>query len=260
MANKLQLRRRKILDLLSQVPISSTQQLAESTDVSTETMRKDLDALAEEGRIIKVHGGVALANIASEIPFDLRAKENVNLKIKIATVAARLVEKGDAILMENCTTNLELAKVLAQDPELLQTLVIVTNSFAIASLFNSGGLCQRLFFLGGWVSPQEHATHGYQTTKMMEEVHVNKAFISGAAISDQLMITGYYDDDVAFQKTAMQCADEIILMLDSSKFGKNALLTVAHLSDMDYLVTDRSFPKEQIKEISAMNVSYILAQ
>ena len=94
MANKLQLRRRKILDLLSQVPISSTQQLAESTDVSTETMRKDLDALAEEGRIIKVHGGVALANIASEIPFDLRAKENVNLKIKIATVAARLVEKA----------------------------------------------------------------------------------------------------------------------------------------------------------------------
>lgn len=260
MANKLQLRRKKILDLLSQVPISSTQQLAEATDVSTETMRKDLDALAEEGLIIKVHGGVALANTVSEIPFNLRAKEHVELKIKIATAAAKLIEKGDAILMESCTTNLELAKVLVQDPELLQTLVVVTNSFEIASLFSFGGLCQRLFFLGGWVSPQEHAARGYQTTKMMQEVHVNKAFISGAAISEQLVITGYYDDDVAFQKTALQCADKIILMLDSSKFEKNALLTVADLSDMDYLVTDKAFSKEKIKEITVMNVSYIFAQ
>ncbi|MDR2023829.1 MAG: DeoR/GlpR family DNA-binding transcription regulator [Hungatella sp.] len=260
MANKLQLRREKIMDLLSQVPISSTQQLAEATDVSTETMRKDLDALAEKGLIIKVHGGAALANTVSERPFDLRAKEHVEQKIKIATAAAKLVEKGDAILMENCTTNLELAKVLVQDLELLQTLVVITNSFEIASLFNSGGLCQRLFFLGGWVRPQEHAAHGYQTTKMMQEVHVNKAFISGAAVSEQLMITGYYDDDVVFQKTALKCADEIILMLDSSKYGKNALLTAAHLSDVDYLVTDQAFPKEQLKEITSMNVSYILAQ
>ncbi len=260
MANKLQLRREKILDLLSQVPISSTQQLAEATDVSTETMRKDLDALAEEGLIIKVHGGVALANTVSEIPFDLRAKEHVEQKIIIATAAAKLIEKGDAILMENCTTNLELAKVLVQDPELLKTLVVITNSFEVASLFNSGGFCQRLYFLGGWVSPQEHATHGYQTTKMMQEVHVHKAFLSGAAINGEMIITGYYDDDVAFQKTALECGDEIILMLDSSKYGKNALLTVAHLSQMDYLVTDQAFSKEQLKEITAMNVTYIFAQ
>ncbi|MDR1549946.1 MAG: DeoR/GlpR family DNA-binding transcription regulator [Hungatella sp.] len=260
MANKLQLRREKILDLLSQIPISSTQQLAKATDVSTETMRKDLDALAEGGLIIKVHGGVALANTISEIPFDLRAKEHVEQKIKIAAAAAKLIDKGEAILMENCTTNLELARVLVQDSELLQTLVVITNSVEITSLFNSGGLCQRLFFLGGWVNPQEHAAHGYQTTKMMQEIHANKAFISGAAISEQLMITGYYDDDVAFQKTALQCADEIILMLDSSKYGKNALLTVAHLSDMDYLVTNQAFPKEQLKEFTAMNISYILAQ
>jgi len=260
MAGKLQNRREKILRLLSEVPITSTQQLAIATDVSAETMRKDLDALAEEGRIIKVHGGVALANTVSAMPFDLRAKENIEQKMKIGVTAARLVEKGDAILMENCTTSLELAKSLTQNLELLQTLIVVTNSFAIASLFSNGARCQKLFFLGGWANLEEHATHGYQTAKMMKEVHVNKVFISGAAINEQLVVTGYYDDDVVFQQTALECAKESILMVDSSKFEKTAILTVSHLSGMNYLVTDKVLSKEQARKIAEINVSYIHAK
>ncbi len=78
MISKLDKRRKQILTILSKVPISSTQQLADLTKVSNETMRKDLDALSDEGLIIKVHGGVALAGgSTAEIPFDLRASKNV---------------------------------------------------------------------------------------------------------------------------------------------------------------------------------------
>lgn len=260
MSNKLQQRREKILELLSGVPISSTQQLAIATDVSSETVRKDLDALAEEGHIIKMHGGVALANTVSAMPFDLRAKENAEQKMKIGVAAAKLVEKGDAILMENSTSSMELAKSLMLDAEFLQTLVVVTNSFAIASLFSNGMRCQKLFFLGGWANLDEHATHGYQTVKMMEEANVNKAFISGAAFNDQLVVTGYYDDSVSFQQAALRCSEKAVLMLDSSKFDRTAFFTVSHLSSMDFLVTDKALSRDQALKIAALNVSYIHAK
>ncbi|MCL2216752.1 MAG: DeoR/GlpR family DNA-binding transcription regulator [Defluviitaleaceae bacterium] len=260
MANKSQRRREKILVLLSQVPISSTQQLAAATGVSAETMRKDLDALSEGGQIIKVHGGVALANTVSAIPFDLRAQKNAELKMKIAGAAAGLVAQGDAILMESCTTSLELAKVLAQDQNLLQTLIVFTNSLAIASLFSNGAKCKKLFFLGGWVNLEEHASQGYQTTEMMRKVHVDKAFLSGAAINNDLVVTGYYDDDVAFQQTALKCAGETVLMVDSSKFENTAVLTVSHLSQMKFLVTDKMLSNELNRHIASLNVIYVHAQ
>ena len=74
MNSKLDKRRKEILNILARVPISSTQQLAEDTGVSNETMRKDLDALADEGLIVKVHGGVALAALAVGAPAALSLK------------------------------------------------------------------------------------------------------------------------------------------------------------------------------------------
>jgi DeoR/GlpR family transcriptional regulator of sugar metabolism len=213
-------------------------------------MRKDLDALALEGLIIKVHGGVALANPAvREIPFDLRATMNAEEKRRIARAAIYLIQKNDSVVLESCTTSLELAKALTMEPELLETLVVITNSFSIAAVFDGGRKCQKLFFLGGWVNPVQYSVLGNQTAKMLGDFHVNKAFISGAALSENLILTGYYDDDVAFQKMAIASAKETVLMIDSSKFGKAAILAVAHLSEVDYLVTDKVLDKDERKLI-----------
>jgi DeoR/GlpR family transcriptional regulator of sugar metabolism len=249
MAGKPDMRRKKILDILARAPISSPTQLAEAVKVSSETMRKDLDALALEGLIIKVHGGVALSVTASEIPFDLRVAMNAEGKKRIAQAALCLVQKNDSILLESCTTNLELAKALTLESELTETLVVITNSFSIATVFEGGRRCQKLFFLGGWVHPAQYSVLGYQTAKMLDDFRVNKAFISGAALSEDLILTGYYDDDVVFQKRAIASAKESVLMIDSSKFGQAAILSVARLSELDYLVTDKVFDKEERKAI-----------
>lgn len=258
MANKPDMRRKKILDILAQVPISSTLQLADAVKVSLETMRKDLDALALEGLIIKVHGGVALANMAvSEIPFDLRATMHAAEKRQIAQAALCLIQKNDTMVLEGCTTNLELAKALILESKLAETLVVITNSFSIATVFEGGHKCQKLFFLGGWVHPAQYSVQGYQTVKMLGDFHVNKAFISGAAISEDLILTGYYDDDVAFQKRAIASAKETVLMVDSSKFGQTAILSVAHLSELDYLITDKVFDKDERKAIVQTGIKIV---
>jgi DeoR/GlpR family transcriptional regulator of sugar metabolism len=258
MAGKPDMRRKKILNILARAPISSPTQLAETVKVSSETMRKDLDALALEGLIIKVHGGVALTNMtASEIPFDLRVTMNAEGKKRIARGALCLIQKNDSILLESCTTNLELAKALTLEPELPETLVVITNSFSIATVFEGGRKCRKLFFLGGWVHPAQYSVQGYQTVKMLGDFRINKAFISGAALSEDLILTGYYDDDVAFQKSAIASAKESILMIDSSKFGQAAVLSVARLSDLDYLVTDKVFDEEEGRAVAQTGIKIV---
>lgn len=260
MNNKLNKRRQQILSILADVPISSTQKLAEATKVSNETIRKDLDALADEGRIIKVHGGVALANDnIDEIPFDLRATRNIDLKKRIAEQAVLLIQPEDTILLESCTTNLELAKKLLQDSKLLDTLIVITNSFSIATALEYGSKCKRMFFLGGWVNNKQYSALGHKTAKMVEDFHVSKSFISGAALSSQFVLSGYYDDDVEFQKKAIAAAQETVLMIDSSKFGQTTIFTVAPLSQFDYLITDKSLEMEERAYLAEHKIDYVKA-
>ncbi len=260
MISKLDKRRNDILTILSKVPISSTQQLAEEINVSSETIRKDLDFLAEEGLILKVHGGVALAgaNVA-EIPFDLRTVKNAEAKKAIAKKAIALIDYQEIIILESCTTNLELAKELDHHPELLETLTIITNSFSIASIFDGGKKCKRLFFLGGWVNTKQYSCKGTQTTNTLNNFHVSKAFLSGVALSDDFILSGFYEDDVAFQKATIKAAHESILLLDYSKFNKTAIFSIAPINAFDTLITNKILSEEEQEQLFQNKVNYIQA-
>lgn len=260
MGSKLEKRRQTILDMLAKIPISTRMQLANATGVSTETIRKDLDALADEGKIIMVHGGVALANAsASETPFDMRAKKNVELKRQIAHAAIPLIQKNESIILESCTTSLELAKALLEYPELLETLIVITNSFSIASLFDGGGKCQRLFFLGGWSNPTEYASRGTHTTQMLHDLHANKSFISGAALGKDLNLTCYLDEDMVFQRQAIHCAEQTILMIDSKKMLKSAVFTVCPITEIDCVICDKNCDADIAQAIQDKGVKLIIA-
>ncbi len=258
--SKLQERRNKIIEILSETPICSTQQLADATNVSTETMRKDLEALQSKGSIIKVHGGVAKSNTnGQEIPFDLRVSSHLDAKHKIALKAVDLISPNETVLIESGTTNLELAKQLITKPKLLETLIIITNSFPIASLFDGGRKCKKMFFLGGWVNINQYSALGSKTAEMIKDFHVSKAFLSAAAISRHNILTAYYDYDAAFQQNALEAAQEVILLVDSSKFGETAVFNVGNLSEFDYLITEYPLSDDESNYMKANNINYIYA-
>lgn len=260
MKSKSNIRKNTILNILSRVPISSTQELAKSTGVSKETIRKDLDVLANEGLIIKMHGGVAIAAPnAAEITFDARIKKNVAAKRKIAKVAITLITENETLILESCTTNVELTKALLTCPDLLSTLSIITNSFTIATLLEGGRLCQSLFFLGGQVNPAEHCCQGQLTVSMLTQFHVSKAFLSGASLSEQFMLTGYNEYDIAFQKNAITAAEQTILMVDHRKFSSPAVYSVCNISSVDYLITDKSLKSADLETLKNLQVQYLQA-
>lgn len=249
MSDKLQVRRNLILKALAQIPVCTIRHLSEITKVSTETVRKDLDFLANEGVIIKVHGGAALANSTGTIPFGERAVRHAKEKKLIVKSALPLIAPGDTIILESCTTNLELAKLLLLNPELLKSLIIITNSFPITELFENGNKCRGLFFLGGWASAGQRNTYGYQTSLMLKEFHIGKSFLSGAALSSKNILSAYYENDALFQKSAINAADKTVLMIDHSKFEKTGVFSVADLSEIDYLISDKPLTSDEQSEM-----------
>ena len=95
------------------------------------------------------------------------------------------------------------------------------------------------------------------TIETLQTIHVTKTFISGAALDDKLRLSGYDDDDVAFQKSAISYAQQVILMIEKEKFPKSTILNVSQLDDIDYIVTDIIFEPEIEKKLMDMNISVI---
>lgn len=256
--SKIEHRHKKIVDYLSSTPIATIIELADFLQVSHETIRKDLNTLAEKDLVARVHGGVALAGKGStSTSYDIRTNLNLEKKVKIAYAASKLIEPGDSIILESSTTNTELSKILLSDEDLLKTLIIITNSFRIANMFDANQSCSRLFFLGGWSNFSEHSTYGQFTIKALKAFKADKAFISGAALSKDFILTGYDDDDIQFQKQAISSAASSILLIDSSKLNCSALLTVCDCKTFDYIVTDKSFSTDDEQRLNALDVKYI---
>ena len=115
-------------------------------------------------------------------------------------------------------------------------------------------MCQSLFFLGGQTNAAEHCCQGQQTVHMLTQFHVSKAFISGAALSEQLILAGYNEHDIAFQKNAIQAADQTVLMADHRKFSTPAIYSVCRLDEIDYLVTDKELNQTELKILEEMQV------
>ncbi|CAM3301173.1 DeoR/GlpR family DNA-binding transcription regulator [Vagococcus fessus] len=259
---KIEKRHKKILELLSSTPLATTAELSEKLGVSSETIRKDLKILSEEKLITQTHGGVALSEGKNiNYPFDYRMKINSKSKQKIGKKAVGLVEKDDVILLENSTTSLALARELCKNKELLDSLVIVTTSFKIAAqldeIFKEYKTTCRLFFVGGWTNFEQHGTFGLHTMETLKSIHVKKAFLSGAALDSKFRLSGYTDEDVAFQKNAILYSEQVVLMIEKGKFPKSGFSIVGNIEEVDYIVTDIPLNSELVRKLEAVDVQLI---
>lgn len=251
-------RRKEIIQMLKEAPIATVIDMAGAFSVSTETIRKDLLVLEKKSKIVRIHGGAALLDDAmATVPYQFRERINTEGKAAIAAAAVKLIEPNDSILLESSTTTAALCLELLKKPDLLQTLDVVTNSLYFAQLLQMGKLCSRLLLLGGWSRSSENATYGHFTSQMIRELHVNKSFISAAALGQKLVLSAFFEDDVHFQRSAIEQAEEAVLLLDKSKYPQSAVFAVTDISNVQYIVTDATISEADEKNLKKQNVRVI---
>ncbi len=238
-------RRSQLLELVRTRGFASLPDLAEQLSVSESTVRRDLDYLEEVGTAKRTHGGVFYTGPSPKLPhFDERQPAQWDNKRRIAREAVKLIEDGDTVLLDGGSTTYEVAQLLVGRP-----LQIVTNSLPVANLFASNA-DHDLVLLGGYVYPRTGVTLGPYANETLEKLTVRRTIMSVAGVNER----GFFNSNlllVETERAMMRAADEVIVVADSSKFGRQSLAHLCGLEEVQHLVVDDGIPAEWRKRIAS---------
>ena len=246
-------RRQRVLDLISRQGFIGLADLARLIQVSESTIRRDLDYWHQQGVLKRTHGGAIYLGDGLSLPaLEDRSASQIEEKRAIARTVAARIQDGDAILLDGGTTTLEVARLLVGRP-----LQIVTNSLPIANLFASNRETD-LVMLGGYVYPRTGVALGPLTVRMMEDVHVHQTILSVGGITAK----GLFNSNLLLVETErrmLRCADEVVVVADHTKIGRQALAFLCELSTIDTLIMDAGITPEQRQLVEEAGVRLLIA-
>lgn len=224
-------RRQFILDALTQTGRVEVSQLALNLAVSEDTVRRDLQLLAQQGVLQKTHGG-AVSLATAQIGFPARSQVRREAKTRIGELAASLVQPYQTLFIDAGTTALALARAIGVQP-----VRVITNSLDVAHLLSERPAVDLIVTGGSW-SRSEHHLSGPAALATVSRYRADLAFIGACAIHPQLGITANEEPDAELKATMLANAATGVLLADASKFGQIAPHFVAKLADFRYLVSD----------------------
>ncbi|MCM3781798.1 DeoR/GlpR family DNA-binding transcription regulator [Neobacillus mesonae] len=227
--------------------------LAKIFDVSTETIRRDLDRLEKEGKLRKVYGGaVSVRSGITEPAFRNRTLQHLAEKQAIGTRAASLVEDGETVLLDNGTTTLEIMRQLMDRAE----VTVITNSVPIMACALDG-FKGKFIFAGGEINLNVQAATGGISHTLLHQFKVNKAFISAGGVSMSDGVTDYLLEEALLSRTMMERSEESILVADYSKFGQSTFAQIAKVEQFSMVITDQNCTKEWKNLLHKMDIELI---
>jgi DeoR family transcriptional regulator, fructose operon transcriptional repressor len=246
-------RRGRLLDLIRIRGFAALEELVRELGVSESTIRRDLDALEEQGSAKRTHGGVLYAGGMPRLAeFDERQPANWAAKRAIASQAADRIGDGETVLLDGGTTTYEVARLLVG-----RSLQVVTNSLPVANLFASESRSD-LVLLGGYVSPRTGVCLGPYANELLGRLHVTTTVLSAAGIDEE----GLFNAHLLLAETEqamLRAAGRVMVVADSSKFGRKSLTLVAPLSDIDVVVSDDGLVAEWRTRIAAAGPDLVVA-
>lgn len=246
-------RRQSLLEILRSQPGMRVPEVAQTLGVSEGTVRNDLNALEEEGRLRRVHGGAVLneQNQFQNHSFVRRYKQNVAVKTAIARDAALLVKDGDSILLDASSTVYYLARALANR----QNLRVVTNGFEVARELAENP-SNSVILIGGVVNNNSSSVTGLLSERIIEELRIEKAFLSCSGFSLERGMTEILFAEAQIKRKALESSQQLFALVDSSKFGKEDLTPFARPLQITHLFTDSRITDEWKHHLQQANISF----
>lgn len=246
-------RRNQLLEMVRKSGFASLPDLARTLGVSESTLRRDLDSLEDAGTAKRTHGGVFYTGPSPKLPhFDQRQPAQWDKKQAIAARAVELVEDGDTLLLDGGSTTYEVARLLVNRP-----LQIVTNSLPVANLFASSTSTD-LILVGGYVYPKTGVSLGPYANEMLARLNVRRTILSVSGITDR----GFFNNNlllVEAERAMMEAADEVIVVADSTKFGRQSLAQLCPLNSAQHLVVDHEITEDWRSKVVAAGLKLHIA-
>jgi DeoR/GlpR family transcriptional regulator of sugar metabolism len=243
-------RQARLLAWIEERRRASVPEICDAFAVSLATARRDLETLAEQGKVQRVHGGaLAVLRAPPEPPVVQRASEQPDEKRRIAGAAADLVRDGETIFLGSGTTVMELAACLRGR----RHLTVFTNSLAVVNVLGDApGVTVNL--LGGTVRGSEGSLIGPLTLQALAALRAVRVIMSIRAIDLQEGLTNNYLEESLVDREILRIASETILLADYTKCGRVSTVFVAALEEVDLLITDDKTPQEFVVALRARGI------
>lgn len=251
-------RHRAIVSLLRERDRVSVASLAQKFDVTTETIRRDLEQLDEQGLLQRVHGGAVprVPDFVAESGLIERQGLNTALKHVIAQRALDFLPQAEgSIVLDSGTTTGTLALAL---PEGAGLPGIITNSVAIASLLSARDVGD-VQLLGGRVRGITQSVVGTQAVEALGRLRVDVAFMGANGLSLGHGFSTPDLDEAAVKRAMMAAARQVIALVDSTKLGVEMLHSFARFNDVDVLITDDGLPAEAHTKLLETGMEVVIA-
>lgn len=229
------------------------QDLCEKLNVSSVTIRKDLNFLESIGLLFRNHGG-ASKQLRYAYEKNVVEKESINVEAKqaIAKAALSLIQENDCIILASGTTMHYLARMLVN----FGPLTVLTSSLRVAiELCNNPNI--NIIQLGGEVRKSSTSIVGSISEGILRQFSCNKLFLGVDGIDVEFGISTSNAAEAHLNQVMMECADQTIILADSSKLNKKGFGKIALLDQVDYLITDEGISVEEHTRLEEVGVNVI---
>jgi DeoR/GlpR family transcriptional regulator of sugar metabolism len=242
----------RLLETRDYVPVT---ELSEAFAVSEVTVRSDLAALARDGLVARIRGGVrALQQGQSEAGFDLRLRLEVEQKRAIARVAAAMVENNEAVALDASTTAYYLALELCAKRD----LVVVTNGLLVATALADAPTIT-VIVTGGVLRLSAMSLVGDLGTDVLRTTRINKGFLGARGLSLERGLMDLNPDEVRIKQEMAEACEHVYGILDGTKWHRSALLSFVPVEELTGIVTDSSAPGDDVEAWRAKGVQVVTA-
>ena len=232
-------RQLQLLEEVRQRQSASVEQLADTLGVTLQTVRRDVQRLAEQGLVMRFHGGVRMPNSTVEnLAHTQRETLHAEGKARIARAVAAQVPHGCSLILNIGTTTEAIARALLHH----RGLRVLTNNLNVAAILSGNPDCE-VIVAGGVVRPRDRGIVGEAAVDFIRQFRVDIALIGISGIESDGTLRDFDYREVKVAQTIIEHAREVWLAADHSKFNRPAMVQLATLEQIDRLFTDAAPPE-----------------
>lgn len=246
-------RRNEIIQRIQSKGSVRVDELSEEFNVSTVTIRNDLDFFEKKGLIHRTYGGALLLNNVYKDPsIEEKKKINVEEKRRIAEHASGLIKEGEAIILDSGSTTREIALRL-QDRE---NLTLMTNAINIAlELAGAAGL--KIMLTGGVLREKSYSLVGPEAERTMQNYYFDKLFLGVDGLDFKHGLTTSNPLEAQLNRVMVERSSSIIAVTDSTKFGRHSFSYICDLTPIDMIITDENIQPEFEEKFEKQDITIV---
>jgi DeoR family transcriptional regulator, aga operon transcriptional repressor len=252
-----------LLDLLADHGRLEVDEAAAALRVSTATIRRDLDQLAEQRMLTRTRGGAVAHGVSYELPLRYKTARHASQKQRIGKAVAALVAAGEVVGLTGGTTTTEVARALALRAGIADAtppggprqpaLTVVTNALNIANELVIRPQI-KIVVTGGVARPQSYELTGPLAGGVLREITLDVAVLGIDAIDPEQGAYAHHEDEASINRLLAERANRVVVAADSSKVGRRAFARICGIGTVDTLVTDGDIAPEAVERFAEAGV------